>query len=64
MHGENPTRDVERWTVPKRAPAFLEAEEVPRLLAQLSHLDRNLAATALYAGLRLAADPRAHERTT
>jgi hypothetical protein len=50
--------------VPKRAPAFLEAEEVPRLLAQLSHLDRNLAATALYAGLRLAADPRAHERTT
>lgn len=52
VHGENPTRDVDRRKVPKRAPAFHEAHEVPRLLAQLSPVDRNIAATALYAGLR------------
>jgi integrase len=52
LHGENPTRDVDRRKVPKRAPAFHEAHEVPRLLAQLSPVDRNIAATALYAGLR------------
>src|SRR5471030_1746970 len=52
LHGENPTRDVDRRKVPKRAPAFHEAHEVPRLLAQLSPVDRNIAAVALYAGLR------------
>jgi hypothetical protein len=29
LHGENPTRDVDRRKVPKRAPAFHEAHEVP-----------------------------------
>jgi integrase len=52
LHGENPTKDVDRRKVPKRAPAFHEAHEVPRLLAQLSPTDRNIAAAALYAGLR------------
>jgi len=52
LRGESPTRDVDRRKVPKRAPAFHEAHEVPRLLAQLSPTDRNIAAAALYAGLR------------
>jgi hypothetical protein len=43
---------VDLRKVPKRAPAFHEAHEVPRLLAQLSPVDRTIAATALYAGLR------------
>jgi len=52
VHGMNPAADVESRKVPKRAPAFLEPQEVPRLLAELSAADRALVATALYAGLR------------
>jgi integrase len=52
LHGPNPAADVEPRKVPKRAPAFLEADEVPRLLAQLSPRDRLIAAVAVYAGLR------------
>lgn len=52
VHGPNPAADVEKRKVPKRAPAFVEAAEVPRLLAQLSPEDRRIVATALYAGLR------------
>jgi len=44
--------DVELRKVPRRAPAFLEPDEVPRLLAQLSPRDRVIAAVAVYAGLR------------
>jgi integrase len=50
--GINPAADVELRKVPKRAPAFLEPHEVPRVLAELSDSDRPLVATALYAGLR------------
>jgi integrase len=50
--GTNPAADVDARKVPKRAPAFLESHEVPRVLAQLSTSDRPLVATALYAGLR------------
>ena len=32
--GPNPAADVDKRKVPRRAPAFLEAGEVPRLLAQ------------------------------
>lgn len=52
VHGPNPATDVEKRKEPKRAPAFVEAAEVPRLLAQLSPRDRPIVATALYAGLR------------
>src|SRR2546427_8228325 len=52
VQGPNPAADVEKRKVPKRAPAFLEPDEVPRLLAQLSPRDRPIVATALYAGLR------------
>ena len=52
VHGVNPAADVESRKVPKRAPAFLEPHEVPRLLAELGPADRPLIATALYAGLR------------
>src|SRR5712664_1466533 len=52
VQGPNPAADVELRKVPKRAPAFLEADEVPRLLAQLSARDRPIAAVAVYAGLR------------
>jgi integrase-like protein len=38
--------------VPKRAPSFLEAHEVPRVLAELSPGDRDMVAVAVYAGLR------------
>src|SRR5467141_328738 len=52
VQGPNPAADVELRKVPKRAPAFLEADEVPRVLAQLSERDRPIAAVAIYAGLR------------
>ncbi|TMB11637.1 MAG: hypothetical protein E6J65_26665, partial [Deltaproteobacteria bacterium] len=52
VHGQNPASDTRPWKVPKRAPAFLEPHEVPRLLAELSCEDRPLVAAALYAGLR------------
>ena len=52
VHGQNPASDTKPRKVPKRAPAFLEPHEVPRLLAELSDEDRPLVATALYAGLR------------
>jgi site-specific recombinase XerD len=54
VRGPNPTADVEKRKVPKRAPAFVETDEVPRLLAQLSPRDRPIAAVALYAALRKA----------
>jgi integrase len=52
VHGQNPASDTKPRKVPKRAPAFLEPHEVPRLLAELTPEDRPLVATALYAGLR------------
>ena len=52
VRGANPAADVELRKVPRRAPAFLEPHEVPRLLAELNATDRPLVATALYAGLR------------
>src|SRR5258705_1066908 len=52
VHGQKPASDTKPRKVPKRAPAFLEPHEVPRLLAELSREDRTLVATALYAGLR------------
>src|SRR5207237_3842653 len=52
VHGQNPASDTKPRKVPKRAPAFLEPHEVPRLLAELSLEDRPVVATALYAGLR------------
>src|SRR5207253_6048984 len=52
VQGQNPASDTKPRKVPKRAPAFLEPHEVPRLLAELSGEDRPLVAAALYAGLR------------
>jgi integrase len=52
VHGQNPASDTKPRKVPKRAPAFLEPHEVPKLLAELALEDRLLVATALYAGLR------------
>jgi integrase len=52
VHGQNPASDTKPRKVPKRAPAFLEPHEVPKLLAELTPDDRPLVATALYAGLR------------
>jgi len=52
VHGENPAFDTKPRKVPKRAPAFLEPQEVARLLSELGPADRPLVATALYAGLR------------
>src|SRR5256712_13022101 len=52
VNGQNPASDTQPRKVPKRAPAFLEPHEVPRLLGELSREDRPLVATALYAGLR------------
>ena len=50
--GANPVLEVRRRKVPKRLPAFLRIEEVPRVLAVLSSRHRPLFATALYTGLR------------
>jgi site-specific recombinase XerD len=33
-HSQNPASDTKPRKVPKRAPAFLEPHEVPRLLAE------------------------------
>ncbi len=52
LHGDNPATDVARRKVPKRKPSFLEAHEVPLVLAQLGTTDRDLVAVAVYAGLR------------
>src|SRR5256712_4723179 len=52
VNGQNPASDTKPGKVPKRAAAFLEPHEVPRLLGELSREDRPLVATALYAGLR------------
>src|SRR5437868_7855083 len=52
VHGQNPATDTKPRKVPKRAPAFLEPDEVTRLLNELGPADRPLVATALYAGLR------------
>jgi integrase len=52
LHGDNPAADVARRKVPKRAPSFLEAHEVPRVLAELRPDDRDMIAVAVYAGLR------------
>jgi len=52
LHGDNPAADVAQRKVPKRAPSFLEAHEVPRVLAELRPGDRDMVAVAVYAGLR------------
>ena len=50
--GQNPVLDVKRRRVPKRLPAFLNLDEVPRVLAALPDKWRPLFATAIYTGLR------------
>jgi len=50
--GANPAKDVPRRKVPKRAPDFLRAHEVPKVLEVLSNKHRPLFATAIYTGLR------------
>ena len=50
--GPNPVSEVRRRRVPKRKPSFLEADEVPRMLAEISPCWRPLFATAVYTGLR------------
>ncbi len=52
LRGDNPATDVARRKVPKRKPSFLEAHEVPRVLAELNATDRDMVAVAFYAGLR------------
>src|SRR2546430_2966692 len=52
VHAQNPAFDTKPRKVPRRAPAFLEPDEVARLLRELNDFDRPLVATALYAGLR------------
>jgi integrase len=53
-NGPNPVAKVKRRKVPKRAPMFLEAREVDRLLRlhPLEEIWRQLFATALFTGLR------------
>src|SRR5207248_11480044 len=50
VHGANPASDTKPRKVPTRAPAFLEPQEVARLLGELGSADRPLVAAALYAG--------------
>jgi integrase len=50
--GPNPVSEVRPRRVPKRKPAFPEADEVPRMLAEISPCWRPLFATAVYTGLR------------
>jgi integrase len=53
FRGENPASQVRPRRIPQRQVAFLEANEIPRLLAQLdADRWRPLFATAVYAGLR------------
>ena len=52
FRGPNPVTDVKKRKVPKAVPEFLRADEVPRVLANLSDRWRSLFATALYTGLR------------
>jgi len=49
---QNPIIDVKRRRVPKRLPAFLSADEVPRVLAAVPDKWRPLFAAAVYTGLR------------
>jgi len=49
---QNPALDVRRRRVPKRLPAFLNVDEVPRVLDSLPDKWRPLFATAIYTGLR------------
>jgi integrase len=50
--GDNPASRVRRRKVPKRAPDYLRAHEVPALLAVMAPEWRSLYATAIYTGLR------------
>ena len=49
---QNPILDVKRRRVPKRLPAYLHVEEVPRVLRAIEKHWRPLFATAIYTGLR------------
>jgi integrase len=50
--GMNPALRTRRRKVPKRLPAFLRADEVPRMLAALPIARRPLFACAVYTGMR------------
>jgi len=50
--GANPAAEVRLRKIPRRAPDFLKAEEVPRVLSALDRRWRPLFATAIYTGLR------------
>jgi integrase len=50
--GSNPAADVRKRKVAQRKPDYLQADEVPRVLAALSSAWRPLFATAIYTGLR------------
>jgi integrase len=50
--GANPALAVSRRKVPKRAPQYLRADEVPPLLGAIAAEWRALYATAIYTGLR------------
>ncbi|MCU1347494.1 MAG: phage integrase family protein, partial [Acidobacteria bacterium] len=50
--GANPAAEVRKRRVPKRAPDYLRAEEVPLLLAMIPPDWRALYATAIFTGLR------------
>jgi integrase len=50
--GENPAATARGRRIPQRKVAFLEAQEVPRVLAALPQHWRPLFATAIYCGLR------------
>jgi integrase len=52
FRGDNPAAAVAARRIPQRPIAFLEAAEIPRLLAQLAERWQPLFATAVYAGLR------------
>jgi len=50
--GPNPAKEVARRKVPRRAPEYLRAHEVPLVLAAVAHRWRPIFATAIYTGLR------------
>jgi integrase len=50
--GPNPAEQVKRRKVPRRAPGYLKAQEVPLLLQSLQKRWHPLFATAIYTGLR------------
>jgi len=50
--GRNPVLEVRPRKVPKRLPDYLQADEVPRVLAVLDLVHRPLFATAVFTGMR------------